>query len=221
MTMRSSASRLVLLIRRWGLMFWTAIQPALTMPWRVGAGGSHTASTPHALVTRRRCYKTAWSLLQGDRLSRARNCTTRRAGPGLPQAASTPHAILTRRRCYKMAWSLLQGDKTAISIFLPRPPNCTTRRAGPGRPQAASTPHAPVTRRRCYKTASSSLLPGERTAISTLPRVQNSDTVTAKIHWEGSKKRPSRSLNHPLPKQKITAAGKQKEIEARKPETAG
>ena len=26
-------------------------------------------------------------------LSRARNCTTRRAGPGLPQAASTPHAI--------------------------------------------------------------------------------------------------------------------------------
>ena len=49
-------------------------------------------------------------------LSRAPNCTTRRAGPGLPQAASTPHAFITRRRCYKTAWSLLQGDSwTAIT----------------------------------------------------------------------------------------------------------
>src|SRR6266536_2675150 len=169
MTMRSSASRLVLLIRRWGLMCWTAIQPALTMPLQVGAGGSHTASTPHALVTRRRCYKTAWSLLQGGAIAilivpRAPNCTTRRAELGLPQAASTEHVIGTRRRCYKTAWSLLQGGKTVITIFLPRPPNCTTRRAGPGLSQAASTPHAPVTRRRCYKTASS-LLQGDMTVF--------------------------------------------------------
>src|SRR5436190_20921561 len=122
MRMRSSASRLVLLIRRWGLMCWTAIQSALTMPWRVGAGGSHTASTPHALVTRRRCYKTAWSLLQGGAIAilivpRAPNCTTRRAGPGLPQAASTEHGTEERRGGYKRAWSLLQGDLRAMAIF--------------------------------------------------------------------------------------------------------
>src|SRR5437762_2622640 len=40
-------------------------------------------------------------------LSRAPNCTTRRAGLGLTQAASTPRAILTRRRCYKMTWVLV------------------------------------------------------------------------------------------------------------------
>ena len=67
---------------------------------RAGPGLPRAASTPHAISTRRRCYKTAWSLLQGDLtttailyLSRARNCTTRRAGPGLPRAASTPHAF--------------------------------------------------------------------------------------------------------------------------------
>ena len=43
-------------------------------------------------------------------LTRAPNCTTRRAGPGRPQAASTPHAMFTRRRCYKTARSLLQGE---------------------------------------------------------------------------------------------------------------
>ena len=66
---------------------------------RAGPGLPRAASTPHAMFTRRRCYKTAWSLLQGDVtapsiLPRAPNCTTRRAGPGLPQAASTPHAAL-------------------------------------------------------------------------------------------------------------------------------
>src|SRR5437773_6909067 len=152
MTMRSSASRLVLLIRRWGLMCWTAIQPALTMPWRVGSGGSHTASTPHALVTRRRCYKTAWSLLQGGPIAilivpRAPNCTTWRAGPGLPQAASTPHVIGTRRRCYKTAWSLLQGDLTAL-----RPLYRTTRRASPRLAQAGSSQPRSEKRRGGYKT---------------------------------------------------------------------
>ena len=33
---------------------------------RAGPGLSQAASTPHAMLTRRRCYKTAWSLLQGD-----------------------------------------------------------------------------------------------------------------------------------------------------------
>src|SRR5438034_5442308 len=89
--------------------------------------------------------------------------------------------------------------------LLPRAPNCTTRRAGPGLPQAASTPDAVVTRRRCYKTAWS-LLQGDLTATKLLLRARNSDTVTAKIHWEGSKKRPSCSLNQLYPKQKITAA---------------
>jgi hypothetical protein len=45
-------------------------------------------------------------------------------------------------------------------------------------------------------------------------RGRNWEAVTAKIHWDGSKKRPSRSLNQLCPKQKITAAEKQKEIEA-------
>ena len=133
---------------------------------RAVPGLPQAASTPHAIFTRRRCYKTAWSLLQGDRTAlaifpRALNCTTRQAGPGLPQAASTPHMSITRRRCYKTAWSLLPGDMTALAIF-PRAPNYTTRQAGPGGARAASRPHAVITRRRCYKTAWS-LLPGELT----------------------------------------------------------
>src|SRR5439155_1018714 len=154
--MRSSASQPALTRRRWGLMRWTETQPALTTPWRVGSGGPQAGSTPHVLLTRRRCYKTAWSLLQGEleraMLRRAPNCTTRRAGPGLPQAASTSHVIFTRRRCYKTAWSLLQGDLTQTSLLW-RARNCTTRRAVPGLPQAASAPHVVITRRHCYKTA--------------------------------------------------------------------
>src|ERR1043166_3425939 len=97
-------------------MRWTATQPALTTPSQVGSGGPQAVSTPTAKYTRRHCYKTAWSLLQGGivyrwaALSRAQICTPRRAVPGLLQAASTPHALVTRRRCYKTAWSLLQGD---------------------------------------------------------------------------------------------------------------
>ncbi len=44
-------------------------------------------------------------------------------------------------------------------------------------------------------------------------RARNWDAVSPKIHWDGSKKRPSRSLNQLCPKQKITAAEKHKEIE--------
>src|SRR5437870_5290269 len=151
--MRSSASRLVLTIRRWGLMRCTATQPALTTSRRVGSGGPQAGSTPHVMFTRRRCYKTAWSLLQGDLIPipifpRAPNCTTRRAGPGLTQAASTPHVILTRRRCYETAWFLLQGELTQTAV---------------------------------------------------LWRARNWDAVTAKIHWDGSKKRPSH-LRSTVPK---------------------
>jgi hypothetical protein len=51
-------------------------------------------------------------------------------------------------------------------------------------------------------------------AVSHLCGGRNWEAVTAKIQWDGSKKRPSRSLNQLYPKQKITAAEKEKEIEA-------
>ncbi len=35
--------------------------------------GAQAGSTPHVMITRRRCYKTAWSLLQGD-LTAIRQC---------------------------------------------------------------------------------------------------------------------------------------------------
>ena len=38
---------------------------------RAVPGLLQTASTPHALLTQRRCYKTAWSLLQGETISTA------------------------------------------------------------------------------------------------------------------------------------------------------
>src|SRR5207247_288180 len=125
---------------------------------RAGPGLSQAASTPHTLYTRRCCYKTAWSLLQGELKIRRPSCTTRGAVPGVSQAVSKTTAGTTRRHSHKTAWSLLQG--VVPLALLSRAPNCTTRRAGPGLSQAASTPHAPVTRRRCYKTAWS-LLQGE------------------------------------------------------------
>ena len=69
-----------------------------------GSGQWAFAGGPtHVLLTRRRCYKTAWSSLQEGEttraLSRARNCTTQPAGHGLPQAVSTSHVLGTRRRC--------------------------------------------------------------------------------------------------------------------------
>src|ERR1043166_944442 len=113
-------------MRRWGLMRWTATPPALTTPRRAVTGLPQAASTPLVNNTRRRCSKTAWSLLQGDLtaplavLWRAPNCTTRRAERGLPQAASTPHVIITRRRCYKTAWSLLQEVRPQSHCFRER-----------------------------------------------------------------------------------------------------
>ena len=90
---------------------------------RAGPGLPRAASTRHALITRRRCCPTAWSLLQGDVIAasillRARNCTIRRAGPGLSRAASTPHAGFTRRPCCPTAWSLLQREKVANQMLL-------------------------------------------------------------------------------------------------------
>ena len=62
-----------------------------------GPGLPRAASTPHAIITRRRCCPTARCWWQGDYNGSvsyaARNCTTRPAGLGLPRAASTPHAI--------------------------------------------------------------------------------------------------------------------------------
>ena len=66
---------------------------------RAGAGLPQAVSTLHGLVTRRRCYKTAWSLLQGDlttifnTLASAELVRARRAGPGLSRGVSTPHAL--------------------------------------------------------------------------------------------------------------------------------
>ena len=111
--MRSSASRLVLTIRRWGLMRWTATQPALTTPWRVGleaTGSLNTARDYHTATLLQNGMVLVAGGFDSILLPRAPNCTTRRAGPGLPRAASTPHAIITRRRCYQTAWCLLQGD---------------------------------------------------------------------------------------------------------------
>ena len=49
---------------------------------RVGPGLPQATSTLRGVVTRRRCYKTAWSLLQGEMIAlaevlRAPNCTIR------------------------------------------------------------------------------------------------------------------------------------------------
>ncbi len=72
------------------------------------------ASTPHALITRRRCCPTARCWWQGDLMAAscvpARNCTTRPAGRGVPRAASTPHALITRRRCCPTARCWWQGE---------------------------------------------------------------------------------------------------------------
>ena len=79
-----------------------------------GRGVRRAASTPHAIITRRRCCPTARCWWQGDlataAILAARNCTTRPAGPGVPPAASTPHALSTRRRCCPTARCWWQGD---------------------------------------------------------------------------------------------------------------
>src|SRR5438105_15909267 len=69
-----------------------------------------------------------------------------------------------------------------------------------------------ITRRSCYKTATS-LLQEDFAKTPLLWRARNWDTVAARIHWDGSRRQSSRSLIN-CPKQKITAAEKQKEIEA-------
>jgi hypothetical protein len=45
-------------------------------------------------------------------------------------------------------------------------------------------------------------------------RGRNWDTVTAKIHWDGSKEATFSQLKSTVPKQKITAGEEQKESEA-------
>ena len=85
-------------------------------------------------------------------LSRARNCTIRRAGPGRPPAASAPHAMFTRRPCCPTARCSSQAV-LAQSATLSRARNSTIRRAGPGVPLAASPPRGFFTQRRCCPTA--------------------------------------------------------------------
>ena len=53
----------------------------------------------------------------GSDLSRARNCTIRRAGPGRPPAASAPHAIITRRRCCPTARCWSQAGLTTTATL--------------------------------------------------------------------------------------------------------
>ena len=100
---------------------------------RAGPGRPPATSTPHALITRRRCWPTARCSSQGEvsmapaAISRARNSTTRRAGLGRPRAASTPHALLTRRPCCPTARCWSQGDRMGSGVSRAR--NCTIRRA--------------------------------------------------------------------------------------------
>ena len=49
-------------------------------------------------------------------LSRARNCTIRRAGPGAPRAASTPHGLCTRRPCCPTEWCSSQAVMATGSL---------------------------------------------------------------------------------------------------------
>src|SRR5207244_657875 len=133
------------------------------------------ASPPHALITRRRCYPTARCSLQGEiiLLSRARNCTIRRAGPGRPPAALPSDAFLTRRRCCPLArCSSQEGIPSAPA---PPPRNCTTRPARPGRPPPTSPPPqtAFLTRRRCCPMARC-LLQAVMPATAPLSRARNS-----------------------------------------------
>ena len=132
---------------------------------RAVPGLPQAASTPHAIITRRRCYKTAWSLLQGELMTcNFRERRTVRPGERDLDCHRQPqhrthcsHGDVATKRHGPCCRGM-----TACNF--PRAPNCTTRRAGPGLPQAASTPRALSTRRRCYKTAWS-LLQGDLTAF--------------------------------------------------------
>jgi len=58
------------------------------------------------------------------------------------------------------------------------------------------------------------LLQGELPQTTVFWRGRNWDTVIAKIHWDGSRKATILQLKSTVPKQKLTAAEKQKETEA-------
>ena len=119
-----------------------------------GPGLPRAASTPHAIVTRRRCCPTARCWWQEEQIPAAllpaRNCTTRPAGRGLPRAASTPHAMSHGDVAAQRQGAGGRGIDSS-GILLPAR-NCTTRPAGLGR-ATGSLNTARITRRRCCPTA--------------------------------------------------------------------
>ena len=142
--MRPSVSQLVLTIRRWGLMRWTATQPALTTPWRVGAGLLQ-ATSPHAsshgdVATNRQ------GPVAGGNTAVPSSAELYDPATGLERHRQPPHRTLfTRRRCCPQAWCLLQGTITRLlsSAELYDPASGTWTATG------SLPPDALITRRRC------------------------------------------------------------------------
>src|SRR4030095_17132017 len=91
-------------------------------PRRVVPGVPRAASTPAALITRRRCCLTARCWWQADLVTAAilpvPNCTTRVPGAGVQAVISTPHAIITRRRCCPTARCWWPGELLRAALLL-------------------------------------------------------------------------------------------------------
>ena len=119
-----------------------------------GAGLPRAASTPRAIVTRRRCCPTARCWWQGDIMAAALTSAELydpASGSWTATGSLNTARYITRRRCCPTARCWWQGDLVAAALLPAR--NCTTRPAGVGLPRAASTPRAIFTRRRCCPTA--------------------------------------------------------------------